>query len=195
MHLIKDFWGSLLVAVIGIVVAGWWGANGPLGLWVAVWLVVVLSVLEVSLSFDNAVVNAGVLKDMNQFWRTMFLTVGILIAVFGMRLVFPVVIVAVSADMSAVETMRMALSDPDRYAETLNRAYPSISAFGGAFLLLVFLKFIFDHEKEKTLSVYFTDATNSTYHGVPKELYQGLLKAKSAGGFFNDKIRDHYKSS
>lgn len=148
MHLIKDFWGSLLVAVIGIVVAGWWGANGPLGLWVAVWLVVVLSVLEVSLSFDNAVVNAGVLKDMNQFWRTMFLTVGILIAVFGMRLVFPVVIVAVSADMSAVETMRMALSDPDRYAETLNRAYPSISAFGGAFLLLVFLKFIFDHEKE-----------------------------------------------
>lgn len=50
-------------------------------------------------------------------------------------------------------------------------------------------------EKEKTLSVYFTDATNSTYHGVPKELYQGLLKAKSAGGFFNDKIRDHYKSS
>ena len=50
-------------------------------------------------------------------------------------------------------------------------------------------------EKEKTLSVYFTDATNSTYHGVPKELNQGLLKAKSAGGFFNDKIRDHYKSS
>lgn len=148
MQLIKDFYGSLLVAVVCLAVAGWWGANGPLGLWVALWLVIVLSVLEVSLSFDNAVVNAGVLKDMTPFWRTMFLTVGILIAVFGMRLVFPVVIVAVSADLSATETMRMALNDPERYGKTLNDAYPSISAFGGVFLLLVFLKFIFDHEKD-----------------------------------------------
>jgi hypothetical protein len=148
MQLIKDFWGSLLVSVICLGVAGWWGAQGPLGLWVALWLVVVLSVLEVSLSFDNAVVNAAVLRDMNPFWRTMFLTVGILIAVFGMRLVFPVVIVAVSADLSAMDTLRMALNDPDRYGSTLNAAYPSISAFGGTFLLLVFLKFMFDHEKE-----------------------------------------------
>lgn len=148
IQLIKDFYGSLLVAIACIGVAAWWGANGPLGLWVAIWLVIVLSVLEVSLSFDNAVVNAGVLRNMSEFWRTMFLTVGILIAVFGMRLVFPVVIVAVSADLSAVETMQMALNDPDRYGKTLNDAYPSISAFGGVFLLLVFLKFIFDHEKE-----------------------------------------------
>lgn len=148
MQFIKDFYGSLIVTVICFGIAGWWGANGPLGLWVALWLVVVLSVLEVSLSFDNAVVNAGVLRDMSPFWRTMFLTIGILIAVFGMRLVFPVVIVAVSADLGAMDTIQMALNDPDRYGKTLNEAYPSISAFGGTFLLLVFLKFIFDHEKE-----------------------------------------------
>lgn len=148
MALIKDFWGSLLFTVVCFGVAAWWGAHGQLGLWVALWLITVLAVLEVSLSFDNAVVNAGVLQDMTPFWRTMFLTVGILIAVFGMRLVFPVVIVAVSADIGIRETITMALSDPDTYGKTLNSAYPSISAFGGVFLLLVFLKFIFDHEKE-----------------------------------------------
>lgn len=148
MGLIKDFWGSLLVTGICFALAAWWGANGEMGIWVALWLVAVLSVLEVSLSFDNAVVNAGVLRTMTPFWQTMFLTIGILIAVFGMRLVFPIVIVAVSADMSARETVQMALNDPDLYSTTLNQSYPSISAFGGTFLLLVFLKFIFDHEKE-----------------------------------------------
>ncbi|CAM5232731.1 hypothetical protein SALBM311S_00756 [Streptomyces alboniger] len=49
----------------------------------------ILSVLEISLSFDNAVVNAGILKEMSAFWQKIFLTVGVPIAVFGMRLVFP----------------------------------------------------------------------------------------------------------
>ena len=148
MTLIKDFWGSLLVTVICFAVAAWWGAQGESGLWVALWVIVVLSVLEVSLSFDNAVVNARVLRDMTPFWRTMFLTVGILIAVFGMRLVFPIVVVAVSADISTADTVHMALNEPDRYGDTLRDAYPAISAFGGVFLLMVFLKFMFDHEKE-----------------------------------------------
>ncbi len=148
MRLFKDFWGSLLVTVICFAFAMWWGARGPMGPWVALWLVAVLSVLEVSLSFDNAVVNAGVLRDMSPFWRTMFLTVGILVAVFGMRLVFPIVVVAVSADISAAETVKMALNAPEQYGKTLNEAYPAISAFGGVFLLLVFLNFLFDHEKE-----------------------------------------------
>lgn len=148
MTLLKDFWGSLLVTLICLIVAAWWGAQGSSGVWVALWVIVVLSVLEVSLSFDNAVVNARVLKDMTPFWRTMFLTVGILIAVFGMRLVFPIVVVAVSADISTAQTVQMALNDPDEYGDTLKAAYPVISAFGGVFLLMVFLKFIFDHEKE-----------------------------------------------
>ncbi|MFI0516265.1 DUF475 domain-containing protein, partial [Streptomyces sp. WSLK1-5] len=46
----------------------------------------ILSNLEISLSFDNAVVNAGILKKMNAFWQKIFLTIGVLIAVFGMRL-------------------------------------------------------------------------------------------------------------
>jgi hypothetical protein len=74
--------------------------------------------------------------------------VGILIAVFGMRLVFPIAIVAVTADMSTGDTINMALKDPQRYSEVLSSVYPVIAAFGGVFLLMVFLNFMFDKNKE-----------------------------------------------
>lgn len=144
----KEFRFSFLVTAICLALAGWWGSQSAMGLWPALWLTLVLAVLEVSLSFDNAVVNAGVLRDMSAFWRQLFLTVGILIAVFGMRLVFPIVIVSTSADLGAYETMQMALNAPDQYSAVLTSVYPVISAFGGMFLLLVFLNFLFDRNKE-----------------------------------------------
>ena len=144
----KEFRISFLVTALCVGLAGWWGTQHSMGLWTALWLVMVLAVLEVSLSFDNAVVNASVLKDMSEFWRQAFLTVGILIAVFGMRLVFPSIIVSFSGGISAIETMKMALNNPDQYAQVLTDAYPVISAFGGMFLLLVFLNFLFDSNKE-----------------------------------------------
>ena len=144
----KEFRVSFLVTALCIGIAGWWGTQHSMGLWTALWLVTVLAILEVSLSFDNAVVNAGVLKDMSPFWRQAFLTIGILIAVFGMRLVFPIVIVSFSGGISAVETMEMALNNPDQYSQVLTEAYPVISAFGGMFLLMVFLNFLFDTNKE-----------------------------------------------
>ncbi len=144
----KEFRISFLVTALCVGLAGWWGTQHSMGLWTALWLVMVLAVLEVSLSFDNAVVNASVLKDMSEFWRQAFLTVGILIAVFGMRLVFPIIIVSFSGGISAIETMKMALNNPDQYAQVLTDAYPVISAFGGMFLLLVFLNFLFDSNKE-----------------------------------------------
>jgi uncharacterized protein len=48
-----------------------------------------LIILEISLSFDNAVVNAKVLETMDPIWQKRFIVFGIPIAVFGMRLVFP----------------------------------------------------------------------------------------------------------
>jgi hypothetical protein len=147
-RLVKEFRISLLVTAICLAVAAWWGSKTSMGLWTALWIAAVLSVLEVSLSFDNAVVNAKVLEDMSEFWRKLFLTVGILIAVFGMRLVFPIVIVAVSGDISTAQTIDMALNRPDDYSRVLNESYPVISAFGGTFLLLVFLNFFFDSTKE-----------------------------------------------
>jgi hypothetical protein len=136
--LLKTFGWSFAVTVIGLVAAAWgWG-------WEAFGVVLILSVLEISLSFDNAVVNAGVLKKMNEFWQKIFLTIGVLIAVFGMRLVFPVAIVAISAKVSPVEAVRLALDNPDQYEQLVTDAHPAIAAFGGMFLLMIFLDFIFE---------------------------------------------------
>ncbi|MET8977127.1 DUF475 domain-containing protein [Streptomyces sp. NPDC004539] len=112
--------------------------------WAALGVVAILAVLEVSLSFDNAVVNAGVLKKMNAFWQKIFLTVGILIAVFGMRLAFPVVIVAVTASLNPYDAVQLALTDKDRYQQLVTDAHPAIAAFGGMFLLMIFLDFVFE---------------------------------------------------
>ncbi len=89
-------------------------------------------------------VNAGILKKMNAFWQKIFLTVGVLIAVFGMRLVFPVVIVAVTAKMGPIEAVDLALNNKDQYQQLVTDAHPAIAAFGGMFLLMIFLDFIFE---------------------------------------------------
>ncbi|GAB2922988.1 MULTISPECIES: DUF475 domain-containing protein [unclassified Streptomyces] len=140
--LLKTFGWSFAVTALGLVAAIFYGG------WQAFGIVAILSVLEISLSFDNAVINAGILKKMNAFWQKIFLTVGILIAVFGMRLVFPVVIVAVSAKLGPIEAIDLSFNDPDRYKELVTDAHPSIAAFGGMFLLMIFLDFIFDEDRD-----------------------------------------------
>lgn len=144
----QDFKYSILVTILGVALAIWWGAISPMGIATAVFLVVVLGIMEVSLSFDNAVVNASILKEMDEKWQQIFLTVGILIAVFGMRLIFPIVIVAVATGLGTVEVVNMALNNPQEYAKYLTASHAGIAAFGGMFLLLVFLSFMFDHEKD-----------------------------------------------
>jgi len=104
--------------------------------------------MEVSLSIDNAVVNAAVLRRMDPKWQRRFLTWGILIAVFGMRLVFPVLIVAIAAGLGVPEVAAMAVQEPARYAAHLKDAHIAIAAFGGLFLLLVFLGFVCDEMKD-----------------------------------------------
>jgi hypothetical protein len=104
--------------------------------------------MEVSLSFDNAVVNASVLRHWNEFWRKLFLTVGILIAVFGMRLVFPLLIVSMATGLGLIDVWHMATTTPEEYSRHLTGAHAEVAAFGGAFLLLVFLNFLFDDQKE-----------------------------------------------
>ncbi|WP_426337086.1 DUF475 domain-containing protein [Pseudoduganella sp. R-31] len=146
----KHFRISFLVSFICLAVAGWWGyqQTGVSGALAALWIAFILSVMEVSLSFDNAVVNASVLKNWDEFWQKLFLGVGIIIAVFGMRLVFPLVIVAVAADLSIPDVWNLALNDPKAFSTHLTNHHAEVAAFGGIFLLMVFLNFIFDHEKQ-----------------------------------------------
>ena len=111
-------------------------------------IVLMLCALEVSVSFDNAVVNAKVLAQMDPVWQRRFIIYGIPIAVFGMRLVFPILIVAVASGMSMLESANLALNDVEKYKTILQANEHTIFAFGGSFLLMVFLSFIFDGEKE-----------------------------------------------
>jgi len=141
---------SFIVTVVLMALAGWWGYShgGPAGLWHALWIAAVLGIMEVSLSFDNAVVNASVLRHWDPFWQKLFLTVGILVAVFGMRLLFPLLIVAVATGLGLGDVWTMATNTPEEYARHLTENHAQVAAFGGAFLLLVFLNFLFDQEKE-----------------------------------------------
>ncbi|MEU3724129.1 DUF475 domain-containing protein [Streptomyces sp. NPDC031705] len=143
---LKTFGWSFAVTALGLVAAVFYGG------WTAFGIVAILSILEISLSFDNAVVNAGILKKMNAFWQKIFLTVGVLIAVFGMRLVFPVVIVAISAKIGPIEAVDLAMTNKDMYKQLVTDAHPSIAAFGGMFLLMIFLDFIFEDRDIKWLA-------------------------------------------
>ena len=140
--LTKYFSGSFLVAILGLT-----GAFAIGGL-PTVWIVAVLGILEVSLSFDNAVVNAQVLKDMDEKWRKRFVTWGMLIAVFGMRMVFPLLIVSVALGINPVAALTIAVSDPAQYQHILESVHTSVMGFGQSFLMMVALKFFIDNDKE-----------------------------------------------
>ncbi|WAC92051.1 DUF475 domain-containing protein [Mycobacterium sp. Aquia_213] len=140
--------GISLLVTLAALALGY--AHGGLN---ALFLLVALGILEVSLSFDNAIINAAVLKRMSPFWRQMFLTIGILIAVFGMRLLFPLLIVWASAGIDPVHALHLALNPPPHgalefpdgspsYEKLVTAAHPQIAAFGGVFLLMLFLDFI-----------------------------------------------------
>lgn len=127
---------------------GWASTGTVVGTAQMLWIIVVLSILEVSLSFDNAVVNASVLKEMDEVWQKRFLLWGIAFAVFGMRIVFPLAIVAIAAGLGPVDTVRLSLTAPDEYERIVSSAHVGIAGFGGAFLAMVGLKFFFDADKE-----------------------------------------------
>ncbi|MFE7721892.1 DUF475 domain-containing protein [Nocardia rhizosphaerihabitans] len=148
---------SVAVTIASLIAAYLYG--GP----TAFVLCAILGILEVSLSFDNAVVNATVLQRMSEFWQKLFLTVGILIAVFGMRLVFPLAIVWITAGLDPAKAFDLALNPPTdgaltfpdgspSYEKLLTDAHPQIAAFGGAFLLMLFLNFILEDREITWLS-------------------------------------------
>lgn len=139
----RTFWLAGSISIAALLMVWWWlGFN-------AAFIALLLIILEVTFSFENAVINARVLKLMSKFWQQMFLTIGILIAVFGMRIVFPIVLVSITAELPMGDVLGLALNDPKHYSEYLEVAHPTIAAFGGMFLIMVFLNFfVFENKKE-----------------------------------------------
>lgn len=143
----KYFYSSFILTILGLVAAYF------LGGFVAVYICVLLIILEVSLSFDNAVVNARILRHMSQVWQKRFIIYGIPIAVFGMRFLFPILIVSIAADMGMLQTLNLALNNPDEYHHALHSNKNQIYIFGGGFLLMVFLSFFFEEKETKWIRV------------------------------------------
>ena len=135
------FIAPTIISVIVLVAIYWWGGAA------ALFIATALAILEITLSFDNAVVNAKILEEMAPHWQRRFLTWGILVSVFGTRLILPIFIVSTVAFVSPFTITSLALYDPDAYARLLGGADAAIKAFGGSFLLMVSLKYFFNDSK------------------------------------------------
>lgn len=136
-------YGFSLIATLVV-----WLLVGIYGGFAAFVTVVILTLLEITFSFDNAVINSRILVTLSRFWQTLFLTAGIILAVFVVRFLVPIIIVAITAGLGLSEVIRLALHDPHQYAEELHRSAHMIDAFGGTFLLLVGTSFFIDATKK-----------------------------------------------
>ncbi len=149
--MMKDFGLTFFLTALGLMLSVYLGFNES-GSWMIglqfLFTTSILALLETTISFDNAIVNASVLKNMTPLWQRRFLTWGILIAVFGMRLVFPIVIVCLAASLGPISAINLALNDPAKYAEIMLSVHPQVASFGGAFLALVALSYFFNEDKE-----------------------------------------------
>ena len=157
-HPLRIFWLSgLITLALGI----WMLTHGGL---VALWLFAILVVLEVTFSFDNAVINSRVLVRMSPFWQKLFLTVGIFIAVFVVRFLVPIIIVMLTSGLGFMEVVNLALNDAENYGKTLHDAAPTIDAFGGTFLIMIGISYFMDRKKDihwlRTVEKYLARAGN-----------------------------------
>jgi len=141
-NLIKIYWFAALSTLIIWVLIGWHSGVS------ALFTVLVLTLLEVTFSADNAVINSRVVITMSPFWQKLFLTIGIFTAVFVVRFALPVIIVMITGGMSFAECFDLIANDPVGYAEHLHEAGPLINSFGGAFLALVALCYFIDEAKK-----------------------------------------------
>jgi len=147
--MLKYFKGSYIFTIVGLILVYFWSHYSTPGFEVkAIFIALVLSILEISLSFDNAVVNATKLEKMSPIWQKRFLTWGIAIAVFGMRLLFPLLIVSIFANLGILDVAKIAINNPDEYAHYLHISHPSVITFGATFLMMLFFTYFLNPKKD-----------------------------------------------
>lgn len=132
---------GLITIIVGALLGHFDGGAG-------LWSFTILVILEITFSFDNAVINSKILTRMSPLWQNLFLTVGIIFAVFVVRFVLPIVLVMISSGHGFSQIITMALNDPDDYSTMLHHAEPMINAFGGTFLIMIGLSYFLDRKKD-----------------------------------------------
>ncbi len=177
----RYFYSSFLIMALGLIAAYYLGGLA------AIYITFLLIVLEISLSFDNAVVNAKVLETMEPVWQKRFIFFGLPIAVFGMRLVFPLAIVSLVTGMGLIETLQVAMNQPAEYEKVLKSTETTIFAFGGAFLLMVFLDFFFEERDIKWVTFVEGSKMMETFSGVANiELITAIMVGIALGHITQD---------
>jgi uncharacterized protein len=141
LHFLRHFPGSAFATVAALVAVGIGMGPG------AALTTLILIAIEIAFSFDNAIINAKVLERLSKLWQQLFLTIGMVLAIVGMRFVFPIVIVALAAHLPWNTVLDLAVNKPEQYAQKLHEAHGLIAAFGGAFLLTLSLYFFLDRTK------------------------------------------------
>lgn len=177
----RYFTSSFIIMALGLIAAYFLGGLA------AIYITFLLIVLEISLSFDNAVVNAKVLDTLDPIWQRRFIVFGLPIAVFGMRLVFPLAIVAMVTGMGMIETLQVAMHEPERYESILKTTESTIFAFGGAFLLMVFLDFFFEERDVKWMKFVEGSKIVEQFSGVANiELIMAIMVGIGLGHITQD---------
>ena len=107
-------------------------------------IVLGLSLFEIIISVDNAIINAEVLGTMSKKARRWFLIWGILIAVFLVRGILPWMIIwASNPSLGAIGAFTASFSNDPKVAEVIEQSAPVLLIGGGTFLIFLFFHWIF----------------------------------------------------
>lgn len=108
-----------------------------------------LVLFEVISSLDNAVINADVLRTMSARARRWFLLWGIFIAVFLVRGLLPTLMIWIaSPSLGFLGAFSASFSTDPHIIELMEKAKPILLVGGGVYLLLLFLHWLFEEQKE-----------------------------------------------
>lgn len=147
---VHGYSGALAITVAAMVFAYLLEVeSGPVAGLTAVLVVVTLGLLETALSLESVAVNAKVLGGMSRFWRGMFVATGLLVTIFGMRFVFPLLIVWAVGDHGFWTMVSLVMQDSMEFRQILQTQFAVFAGFGGAFLLMAFTGFFMDPKKEE----------------------------------------------
>jgi len=147
---LRGFGGAIAMAVAALVCAYYVEADsGPVAGMTAVLVVAMLGLLEAALSFDSAALNAKVLAGMSLLWRRVFIAAGVLVAILGMRFVFPLLIVWAVSDHGFWTVVSMVVLDSLEFRVILRDQFVLVAGFGGAFLCMAFTQFFLDKGKQE----------------------------------------------